>query len=112
MGKTKRVLAMIGVCILLLCYVMSFITAITATESSHNWFIASIGATIFIPAVFYAYSILHRVSRQKSEESRRREEAYLRQMKEQLKTAQNRDRVTESSVEHMPNGGENGNTGL
>ena len=89
MEKTKRVLAMIGVCILLLCYVMSFITAVTATESSHDWFIASIGATIFIPAVFYAYSLLHRIAKQKEAETRRREEAYLRQMKEQLGAARN-----------------------
>lgn len=88
MDKTKRVLAMIGVCILVLCYVMSFITGITATESSHDWFIASIGATIFIPAVLYAYSILIRVSRQKDAEARRREDAYLRQVKEQMKAAQ------------------------
>lgn len=112
MDKTKRVLAMIGVCILLLCYVMSFITAITATESSHNWFIASIGATIFIPAVFYAYSILHRVSRQKSAESRRREEAYLRQMKEQMRAAQNQDRGTNASSERISDGGADGNAGL
>lgn len=85
----KRILAIIGVCILLLCYVMSFITALTATESSHDWFIASICATIFIPVVFYAYHLLNRLAQQKDAETRRREDAYLRQMKEQMKAAQN-----------------------
>lgn len=103
MEKTKRVLAMIGVCILLLCYVMSFITGITATESSHDWFIASIGATIFIPAVLYAYSILVRISNQKSAESRYREEMYLQQMKEQLKNSQNKREEEEK---------QDGNSGL
>lgn len=85
MEKTKRVLAMIGVCVLVLCYVMSFITGITATESAHDWFIASIGATIFIPTVLYAYSILIRVTNQKNTEAKLREDAYLRQIKEQMK---------------------------
>lgn len=85
MEKVKRILALIGVVILVLCYVMSMITAIMATPEAHNWFIASIGATILVPTVLYAYSVIMRVTQQNQDMTKRREDAYLQQMKQQMK---------------------------
>lgn len=85
MEKLKRILALTGVVILVLCYVMSMITAIMATPESHNWFIASIGATILVPAVLYAYSVIMRITQQNQDLAKRREDAYLQQMKQQMK---------------------------
>ena len=84
MDLLKRILALAGVVILVMCYVMSFITGIMATEDSHNWFVASIGATILIPTVLYGYSLIVKMSNRNDQESRLREDAYLRLMKEQL----------------------------
>ncbi len=84
MDKLKRVLALVGVAILLLCYVMSFVTALMATPDSHNWFVASLAATILIPTVLYGYNIILKLTNRNEQESSMREEAYLRMMKEQI----------------------------
>lgn len=84
MDKLKRILALAGVVILVMCYVMSFVTGIMATEDSHNWFVASIGATILIPTVLYGYSVIVKITNRNDQESKLREDAYLRLMKEQL----------------------------
>lgn len=89
MEKLKRILALIGVVVLILCYVMSMITAIMATPEAHNWFIASIGATILVPVVLYAYSVIMRVTQQNQDLARKREDAYLQQMKQQMKKQAN-----------------------
>lgn len=88
MDMLKRIIALAGVAILLLCYVMSFVTAVTATPEAHNWFIASIGATILIPTVLYGYSIIAKTASRNKQESNLREDAYLRLMKEQMKKKQ------------------------
>lgn len=84
MDKLKRILALAGVVILVMCYVMSFVTGIMATEDSHNWFVASIGATILIPTVLYGYSVIVKITNRNDQESKLREDAYLRLMKEQI----------------------------
>lgn len=106
MEKVRRVLAMIGVVVLVLCYVMSLITAVMATPEAHDWFIASVGATILVPTVLYGFSIILRVSNRNEEETRLRENAYLQQMKAQLK--QNEEKQDGRSGEQNANG----NTGL
>ncbi len=97
MDLLKRILALTGVVILVMCYVMSFITGILATEDSHNWFIASIGATILIPTVLYGYSIIVKLSNRNDQESRLREDAYLRTMKEQIQKQKQTAESTESN---------------
>ena len=103
MDMLKRIIALTGVAILLLCYVMSFVTAVTATPEAHNWFIASIGATILIPTVLYGYSIIAKTTNRNQQESNLREDAYLRLMKEQMKKKQeeNAENTQVQSVEQQ-----------
>lgn len=105
MKKTQRVLAIIGVIILLSFYVISFITAITATEESHNWFVASVGATIFVPVVLYAYNILVRTTQNKEEESRQREAAYMEMIKAQIRKKKEEEAALQAQMAQMPQAG-------
>ena len=99
MDNLKRVLALAGVAVLLMCYVMSFVTGLMATEDSHNWFIASIGATILIPTVLYGYSIIVKMSNRNDQESKLREDAYLRLMKEQIQKEKEKQAAENANVE-------------
>ena len=98
MDKLKRVLALVGVAVLVLCYVMSFVTALMATEDSHNWFVASLAATILIPTVLYGYNIILKLTNQNEQESSMREEAYLRMMKEQIQKEKEKQAAENTSA--------------
>jgi dolichyl-phosphate-mannose--protein O-mannosyl transferase len=56
MKKTKQVLAMIGVILLLLLYASTLFFALTASEQTMNLLMASIVATILIPIVCFLYA--------------------------------------------------------
>lgn len=61
MKKIKQVVA-IGMCVLLVgMYVASFVAAIFAKPQAHGLFMASVGMTIMIPLLLYAYTIIYRV---------------------------------------------------
>ncbi len=61
MKKIKRILALGGVVILLGMYLLTFISAMFATPSTHSLFFGSIAATIIIPIFIYAYTLIYRV---------------------------------------------------
>ena len=49
-------------CVLLVgMYVASFVAAIFAKPQAHGLFMASVGMTIMIPLLLYAYTIIYRV---------------------------------------------------
>ncbi len=49
-------------CVLLVgMYVVSFVAAIFAKPQAHGLFMASVGMTIMIPLLLYAYTIIYRV---------------------------------------------------
>lgn len=56
MQKAKRVIAMIGVIILVLLYVLTLVLAIVDKSSSMNFFMASIIATLVIPVLIWTIS--------------------------------------------------------
>jgi Na+/melibiose symporter-like transporter len=85
MDKAKRVLAMAGVIILVLLYLMTIISAITATDESHSWFVASVVMTVFIPCFLYAVNLVINLTKQNEANNRMREEMYMAQMRESLK---------------------------
>lgn len=61
MKKIKQVVA-IAMCVLLVgMYVASFVAAIFAKPQAHGLFMASVGMTIMIPLLLYAYTIIYRV---------------------------------------------------
>jgi ACR3 family arsenite efflux pump ArsB len=67
MKKSKRILAIIGIVMLVGLYVVSLISAIFATEASATLFKVSIFCTIVIPLLLYAYMMLCRVFRKKDD---------------------------------------------
>lgn len=84
MEKVRRIMAMAGVCLLVFLYLMTLITAILATPESHDWFIASVGATILVPIIIYVYSMLIRITKESAEKGRQREAMFMKQMEQQL----------------------------
>ena len=84
----KRILALIGACLLVFLYIMTFVTALMSTPESKDWLSASIGATVIVPVVIYAYMMFARVSSRHEEQSRRHEEIFFQQMKDQVRRQQ------------------------
>lgn len=63
----KRILAIIGIVILLGLYVTTFISAFFVTEASAALFKTSVFCTIAIPLLLYAYLLVCRVFRKKND---------------------------------------------
>ena len=76
---------MIGVVLLVFMYLMTIITAITASDGAHNWFIGSIMLTVFVPVILYAINMLINIQKRNEANNRMREEMYMRQIKDALK---------------------------
>lgn len=67
MSKTKRIAAIIGIVLILSMYLISFLSAIFATEYSHGLFMASIFCTIIIPLMIYMYIAVYKIVHRKDE---------------------------------------------
>lgn len=65
MKKGKRVLAMIGVILLVGLYLLTIIAALTASPNSYGFFMASIFCTIAIPILIYGYMLIYRLIKNK-----------------------------------------------
>lgn len=74
MQKSKRILAIIGIVILVGLYVVSLISAFFATEASATLFKVSIFSTIIIPILIYIYMMLCRVFRPKDNNNAQQED--------------------------------------
>lgn len=61
MKKIKQVVAIVMCVFLVGMYVASFVAAIFAKPQAHGLFMASVGMTIMIPLLLYAYTIIYRV---------------------------------------------------
>lgn len=59
-GKLKRILALMGVALLVGMYLLTLIFAFTDPTEGKNWLKASIVCTIFIPVFIYACIMLAR----------------------------------------------------
>lgn len=74
MKKMKRILALIGIILLVGLYVISFIASIFNTSFSHNLFTASLYCTFIVPIMIYGYTLVYKVLKgkkdQKQEEDR------------------------------------------
>ncbi len=62
MKKTKRILAIIGVILLVAMYLSTLIFAFFDRTASMNLFKASIAMTILIPVLIYAYTLLYKLA--------------------------------------------------
>ena len=58
--KIKRVVALLGVVILVGLYLITLILAFVDPTASKDWLKASIKCTIIIPVFFYAYLLVYR----------------------------------------------------
>lgn len=61
MKKIKQAVAIVMCVLLVGMYVASFVAAIFAKPQAHGLFMASVGMTIMIPLLLYAYTIIYRV---------------------------------------------------
>ncbi|MCI9221343.1 MAG: hypothetical protein HFH94_16775 [Lachnospiraceae bacterium] len=58
-GNSKRIVAMAGVVLLVLLYVITLITAIVDSTQSAKWFRICLVATFALPLVIWLYSWMH-----------------------------------------------------
>ncbi len=70
MNKVKRILALIGVVFLVSLYLITLISALTASKHSQAFFQASLFSTIIIPILIYAYMLIYRVTRKKDKDEK------------------------------------------
>lgn len=110
----KRVLAWIGIVVLLFCYLMTFISAFFTNSSSHGWFSASVAATIIVPCFMYAYFMLAKTLDNRKQEELVREAQFrarmeaLKQQKLKEKEAQEQEQDAQedpsATEQQMPEG--------
>ena len=60
MRKVKRILALIGVILLVLLYLSTLVFALLGKEFL-NWLMAAIIATIVVPVLIWAYGFVYRL---------------------------------------------------
>ncbi|MCQ2507760.1 MAG: hypothetical protein MJ097_03100 [Dorea sp.] len=63
MKKTKRILAIIAIIILVGMYLATLVFAILDPSEGMWMFKASIGCTIILPVLIYAYTLVYKVTR-------------------------------------------------
>ncbi len=61
MKKIKQIAAIVMCVLLVGMYVASFVAAIFAKPQANGLFMASVGMTIMLPLLLYAYTIIYRV---------------------------------------------------
>lgn len=91
MKNLKRILAVVGILLLLTMYAMTLIFAISGSESADGWFKVSLFCTIVIPVLLYAYALVYRYLKDRGEEIR--SEALI---KESTTEAKDKESATET----------------
>ncbi len=61
MSKVKRIAAIIGLVLIVSMYLISFLSALFATEYSYGLFMASIFCTIVIPIMIYLFIAVYKM---------------------------------------------------
>lgn len=84
-GKTKQVLAIIGIVILLGLYLATLITALMAKPYAHKMFMTSLFASLVIPVFIYAFLLIDKTFRKKDKDSMSLSQ--LRRMKKEMSRA-------------------------
>ena len=60
-NKTKRIMAIIGIIILVGLYITTLLLAIFGNEHTNSWFMACIAATVIVPVMMWVYSWLYKL---------------------------------------------------
>ena len=63
-NSSKRVLAIIGIILLVCLYIVTLILAVIGNENTTPWFMACICATIIVPILIWVYTWLYNRLRQ------------------------------------------------
>lgn len=56
---SKQVVAMVGVILLVLMYVLTLVMAVIDNSASGNYFMLSLGCTLVIPVIIFIYSWMY-----------------------------------------------------
>ena len=60
-NKAKRIMAIIGIIILVGLYLTTLLLAIFGNKNTNSWFMACIAATVIVPIMMYVYSWLYKL---------------------------------------------------
>lgn len=63
MKKVRRTLALIGVALLVALYVSTLVFAITDHTETMGFFKASVAATILVPVLLWAYTLIYKLAK-------------------------------------------------
>lgn len=74
MKKLKRILAMLGVVLLVGLYLATAVSAIFVTPATKNLFLASLTATVMIPILLYVMMLIGRLLGRKRDDSPEQQE--------------------------------------
>lgn len=69
-NKAKRIMAIIGIIILVGLYITTLLLAIFGNEHTTSWFMACIAATVIVPIMMYVYSWLYKLLKKDVEDAR------------------------------------------
>ncbi len=61
MQKLKRILALLGVVILVAMYLLTLVFALSSSPNAHNMLMASIACTVIVPCLLYGMILIARV---------------------------------------------------
>ena len=61
MNKIKRILALLGVILLVGLYLTTLMLAIFGNPNTMDLFMASVVATVIVPVLFFAYSMIYKL---------------------------------------------------
>ena len=73
-SKAKRIMAIIGIIILVGLYLTTLLLAVLGNENTTPWFMASICATIIVPILMWVYTWLYNRLRSDVDDARRKAE--------------------------------------
>lgn len=71
MKKMKRILAWIGILVLLGLYLSTLIFAIIGSPEALQWLKASVLATIIVPILLYGYLLIFRLQKKEEKNEKR-----------------------------------------
>lgn len=74
MNKVKRILALVGVVLLLALYGSTFVFAVIDNSDSMSMFKASVVATIIVPTLLWTYSFIFKLVKKNNENSENKNE--------------------------------------
>lgn len=69
MKKMKRIVALIGVILLVGLYITTLVAALCESVFAQQLFLASLFSTMVVPIMLYAYSLIYKVVKGKQNES-------------------------------------------